>query len=296
MQIMTVDPNKKRLLKAYYYLTKPGIIYGNLLAATGGFLLASKGHIDPLLLLATLAGTALVIACGCVLNNYIDRNIDKKMARTQKRALATGLISGRDAIIYASILGVLGFSLLIAFTNILTVAAGAIGLSFYVVVYGAAKRHSTLGTIVGSIPGATPPVAGYVAVTGNFDAGAALLFLIMAIWQMPHFYAISVFRLKDYTAAGLPVMAVKKGVRATKIYIMLYIAAYLAVVPLLTILGYTGYTYLTVMGLVGLAWFWKGIENFAVGDGAAWARKMFGFSLIVLLVFSFMISVDAWLP
>ncbi len=236
------------------------------------------------------------VASGCVFNNYIDRGIDQKMARTKKRALATGAVSGRAALLYATILGGLGFLILALFTNPLTVAVGAVGMVFYVIIYGVVKRVSTLGTVVGSIPGALPPVAGYVAVTGNLDGAALLLFLIMVVWQMPHFYAISVFRIKDYTAAALPVLSVKKGIRVTKIYIMLYILAYILVAPLLTLLGYTGFTYLLVMGLIGLAWFWKGIENYSVGDGQAWARKMFGFSLIVLLTFSLMISVDAWLP
>lgn len=284
------------LLKTYYRLTKPGIIYGNLIVTAGGFLLASKGHIDPWLFLAVMSGTALVIASGCVFNNYIDRDIDKKMARTQKRALVTGAVSGRRAISYASALAIAGFAILTTGTNALAVAMGVIGLFFYVIVYGITKRMSTLGTVVGSVPGATPPVAGYLAVTNEFDTGALLLFLIMAVWQMPHFYAIAIFRLKDYAAANIPVLSVKKGIKLTKTYIMLYIAAYLGIAPLLTFLGYTGYIYLIVMGIVGVMWFWKGIEGFNARDDAAWARKMFGFSLIVLLSFACTLSVDVWLP
>ena len=116
------------LLKTYYRLTKPGIIYGNLIVTAGGFLLASRGHIDLLLFFAVMGGTALVIASGCVFNNYIDRDIDKKMARTQKRALATGAVSGRSAILYASTLAVIGFVILVMGTNILALVMGANGL------------------------------------------------------------------------------------------------------------------------------------------------------------------------
>ena len=284
------------MLKAYYRLTKPGIIYGNLLTTLAGFFLASKGSVDLGLLLATAVGTALGMASGCVFNNYIDRGIDKKMERTKKRALVSGEISGRNALIYASVLGLLSFTILSLFTNALVVAAGIIAVVFYVILYGIAKRKSSLGTVVGSVPGALPPVAGYLAVTNSLDTGALLVFVIMVIWQMPHFYAISIFRLKDYTAAGLPVLSVKRGVKTTKLYMMLYILAYLAVVPLLTVLGYTGYAYLVVMGAVGLFWFWKGIDGFGSTNSTAWARKMFGVSLIVLLTFSFMLSVDVWLP
>lgn len=286
----------KKKLKTYYYLTKPGIIYGNLLSTVAGFFLASKGHIDFGLFLAATSGTALGMASGCVFNNYIDRGIDAKMKRTQRRALPAGSVSGKAALIYATVLGSLSFAILALFTNMLVVAAGAVAVFFYVVLYGIAKRQSPLGTVVGSVPGALPPVAGYLAVTGSLDLGVLLVFLIMVIWQMPHFYAIAIFRLKDYTAAGLPVLPAKRGIKTTKIYIMLYILAYLAVIPLLTLLDYTGYTYLLVMGAIAIFWFWKGIQGYGATDSTAWARKMFGVSLIVLLAFSFMLSVDAWLP
>ena len=284
------------MLKAYYHLTKPGIIYGNLLTTLGGFFLASKGHINVWLLLAVTSGTALGIASACVFNNYIDRGIDKKMERTRKRALASGAISGTNALIYGVALGTVGFTILTLFTNLLVVTTGLIGVVFYLIFYGLAKRTTSLSTIVGSIPGATPPVAGYLAVTNHLDSGALLLFLIMAIWQMPHFYSIAIFRLKDYAAAGLPVLPVKKGVRIAKLYIVSYIAVYLAVVPWLTILGYTGYSYLVVMSILGSIWLVKALTGFRMADHARWARRLFGFSLIVLLAFSVMISAEMVLP
>ncbi len=284
------------MLKAYYYLTKPGIIYGNLLSTSAGFFLASRGHIDLWLLLAVLAGTALGIGSGCVLNNYIDRDIDKKMARTKKRALASGTISGPSALLFATILGFLGFLILILFTNMLVVLAGLIGVIFYVILYGAAKRRSTLGTVVGTIPGAMPLVAGYLAVTNRVDSGALLLLLIMALWQLPHFYAIAIFRLKDYVAANLPVMPVKRGIKTTKRYILWCIVGYAAAIPLLTIFGHTGYTYLLVMTGISLVWLWKGWQGLQDVEDTAWARHMFKFSLIVLLTFCTMLVANSWLP
>lgn len=284
------------MLKTYYHLTKPGIIYGNLLTTLAGFFLASKGDIDLWLLLAVGSGTALGMASGCVFNNYIDRGIDKKMKRTSRRALVSGEISGRNALIFGAVLGLLSFIILSLFTNALVVAAGIIAVFFYVVLYGIAKRKSTLGTVVGSVPGALPPVAGYLAVTGSVDLGALLVFLIMVLWQMPHFFSIAIFRFKDYAAAGIPVLPVKKGMKTTKIYILLYIIAYILAVPLLTVFGYTGYVYFIVMTILALVWLWKGLKGFGVDNDTAWARKMFGFSLIVLLSFSLTLSVDVWLP
>jgi len=283
-------------LKLYYILAKPGIIYGNSLSMFAGFFLASRGDIHLGLLLAVAAGTALVIGSGCVFNNYLDREIDKKMERTKKRGLVSGKIPVPYALAYGTALGAFGFLILALYTNALAVAAGVVGIVFYVIIYGVAKRRTHWATVIGSIPGATPPVAGYVAVTGTFDEAALLLFLILVIWQMPHFYAISIFRLKDYKAAGLPVLAAVRGIETTKMRILAYVAAFTLIAPLLTVFDYTGYVYAVVVASLGIAWFWKGFKDFQTADSTAWARKMFGFSLIVLLGWAFITSVDVWLP
>lgn len=284
------------MLKAYYRLTKPGIIYGNTLTATAGFLLGSDGDIDFLRLLATLSGTALVIASACVINNYIDRDIDAKMARTKKRALVSGKVAGPQALGYAAILGAIGFTILATQTNLLTLCIGAIGFVDYVVFYTWSKRHTVFATLIGSISGATSITAGYTAATNTFDIGALLLFLVMVLWQMPHFYAIALFRQSDYAAAGIPVLPIVKGARHTKIQILLYIIAYALAVATLTIYDVTGYTFLVVMSLLVGFWFRRGMEGFAAQDDKAWGRKMFLFSLIVVLVLSAMLSIDTFLP
>lgn len=284
------------MLKKYYRLTKPGIIYGNLLTAVGGFLFASQGDIDVRLLGAVMAGTALVIGSACVVNNFLDRKLDAKMARTKKRALVDGAVSARAALSFAAILGLLGFLVLVFGTNTTTVIIGIIGYVDYLVLYSIAKRRSTLGTLVGSIAGATAVTAGYTAVVGHLDGGALILFVIMAVWQMPHFYAIATFRRSDYVAAGLPVLPVKKSALSIKRRIVAYICAYLLAASALTIFDYAGYTYLVVMLFLGLNWLRLGVMGFKTTDDVAWARKMFGFSLVVLLGFSVLISLDAWLP
>jgi protoheme IX farnesyltransferase len=284
--------------KLYYNLTKPGIIYGNSISAAAGFLLASglENSFNIWLMLATLAGTSLIIACGCVINNYIDRDIDKKMARTQKRAIVSGQISGRNAITYGIALGIVGFLTLIFFTNWLVVVIGAIGLFSYLVLYSIGKRETVHGTLIGSISGSTPIIAGYCAVTGSFDMAALLLFLSMAFWQMPHFYAIAMYRAKDYASAGLPVLPVKKGILVTKIQILTYIAIFALVVVQLTFYGYTGYTFLIGMLAVSLYWFYKGVKGFKTKDSSKWGRGMFGISLIVLLTFCALLSLEWLLP
>ena len=236
----------------YYLITKPGIILGNLITVAAGFLLASKGRIDFWLFFATLIGLAFIIASACVFNNYIDRQIDKKMERTKKRALVTGLISGRNAIAFAIFLGILGSLILLFNTNLLTVLVASVGFLVYVVLYSLWKCRTIYGTAIGSIAGAVPPVVGYCAVSNHFDVGALILFTMLVLWQMPHFFSIAMWHFDDYVAAEIPVLPVKKGMLRTKIHMVLYIVAFIFTAMLLTLFDYTGYVYLAVTTTLGL--------------------------------------------
>ncbi len=284
------------MLKTYYELTKPGIVYGNAFTTLAAFLFASHWHSSLLLFAATLVGISFVIASACVFNNYMDRTIDLTMERTKHRALAAGTISAMSALIYASFLGILGTAFLFIYVNALTASIAVFGFFFYVVVYGVSKRTSHWGTVVGSISGAVPLVVGYTAVTGRLDVVAGILFLILALWQMPHFYAISLYRMDDYRNAGIPVLPIRKGVRATKIYILWYIIAFTFATSLLWFYGVARYTYLVGMLILGVAWFWLGVRGFKTANDALWARKLFFFSLIVLVSFSLLLSVAWALP
>jgi len=266
------------------------------MTAAAGFLLACAWHIDFWLLISTLLGTSLVIASACVFNNYLDRGIDRQMARTKKRALVTGEISGRQALIYATVLGLIGFGLLVSFVNIWVVFIGLVGYIDYLVFYGFFKRQSVYGTIVGSISGATALTAGYVAVSGRIDTAAWLLFLIMVLWQMPHFYAIAMYRAKDYAAAHIPVLPVKQGMQAAKMQILLYIPAFIIACSLLTAFGYTGYIYLIGVVTIGTWWLTTGLLGMRMKDTDKWARQMFGRSLLVLLSLSVLLALGSVLP
>lgn len=277
-------------------MIKPGIVRGNIITATGGFLFASKGSVDIGLLLAMEVGLSFVIAAGCVFNNYIDRDIDSKMVRTKDRALVTGKVSNQAALVFGSILLFFGLAVMLVFTNILAAASALFGFFAYVVLYGYFKRNSIYGTEVGSISGAMPPVIGYLSVSGSFDLAALILFLILVVWQMPHFFAIGIFRANEYKKTGLPIRSVVKGVQNSTRYILAYVVLFIFVVPLLTIFNFAGLAYLTVMMSIGLYWLSYGLKSSRHSDPVKWSKGMFGVSLIVLLVFSAMISVDAWLP
>ncbi len=284
------------MLRAYYQLTKPGIIYSNVLTAVAGFLLASTHHIDVVRLLYVLLGTSLIIAAACVFNNVIDRGIDAKMARTKERALVSGAISVRRALTFAIVFGVVGFAVLAVHVNWLTTLVGGIAFIDYVIIYGLAKRRSEYGTLAGTLAGAASVVAGFTAATDHFNLEPVLLLLMLTFWQMAHFYAIAIYRLSDYKAAKLPVWPAVRGVADTKRQIIGFVIAFIVASFALTVFGYTGYIYLAVMAAAGLYWLSLALDGLQTKDDKKWARRVFLRSLIVILVLSGALMVGARLP
>lgn len=286
------------MMKQYLQVTKPGIIFGNLISVIGGFFLASKGSLDVPLFIATIVGVSLVVASGCVFNNYIDRDIDKIMERTKNRVLVKGLIAPKVTLTYATLLGLAGVALLYVAANPLAALLAVIGFIVYVGVYSLyMKRHSVYGTLIGSLSGAAPPVIGYCAVSNEFDAGALILLAIFSLWQMPHSYAIAIFRFKDYQAANIPVLPVVKGISVAKNHITLYIVAFMVATLMLSLGGYAGYKYLVVAAAVSVWWLGMALSGYKKAvDDRVWARKLFVFSIVTITCLSVMMSVDFQSP
>lgn len=286
---------QKATIKDFYKLAKPGIIYGNVLTTVAAFIFATRGGFYGLeevqLFFATVVGISLVIGSACVFNNYRDKDIDKKMSRTKNRALVTGVISVRTALIYATILGLAGFGLLFAYVNVLTAILALFGFVMYVVVYGYAKRVTEWGALIGTIPGAVPIVVGYTAVTNQFDLVALTLFLILVFWQMPHFYAIAIRRHDEYKEAGIPVFPAKKGVHTTKLHMLFFTIMYATATVVLAIFAELGYTYLTVVAVSGFIWIGLCLQGFKTSDSEKWAKRFFLSSLVMLLLFSVLLAV-----
>ncbi|MBE0421174.1 MULTISPECIES: heme o synthase [Pseudoalteromonas] len=282
------------MFRRYLSVTKPGIIMGNLISVAGGFLLASRGDINPWLMVATLIGLSLVVASGCAINNVIDRDIDIAMARTRTRVTVTGEMSAMAALCHGVVLGIIGFGLLIAYTTPAAVFFAVFGYFIYVGVYSLyMKRNSVYGTFIGSLSGAVPPVVGYCAVSGEFDMGALILLVMFSLWQMPHSYAIAIFRFKDYQAAGIPVLPVAQGIDKAKRHIVLYIAIYALVVMLLPISGYTGAAFMAVACITSFWWLLMALRGYRRNiDISGWARQVFAFSIINITALSIAMAVD----
>ena len=280
-------------VKKFCLVAKPGIIFGNLITAAGGFFLASKGRIEIALLLPATIGISLVVASACVFNNFVDKNMDRKMARTRNRVLAQGQMSAKVAVFYGALLGIAGTILIWAATNVLTLAIVLSGFAVYVGVYSLyLKRSSVYGTLIGSLAGASPPLAGYCAVSNRLDMGAVILLVIFGLWQIPHSYSIAIYRFEDYAAAVIPVLPVKEGMVAAKKHILGYIFAFTGATLMLTVGGYTGYNYLAVAAALGILWLYMAWSGYRTCNDRLWAKRMFVFSVVSIVLLSVMMSID----
>ncbi|CAH0536064.1 heme o synthase [Vibrio marisflavi] len=282
------------MLKSYLSITKPGIIIGNLISVAAGFFLAAESEpANASLLLYTMLGVACVIASGCVVNNIFDRDIDYKMERTRKRALVQGAVNIDHAFIYALVLLVIGTAVLYQKANPLSTVIVLLGYVFYVFFYTMwYKRTSIYGTLVGSVSGAVPPLVGYLAVTNYISLEAVLLFALFSLWQMPHSYAIAMFRMQDYKEAGIPVLPVEKGIKKAHQHMKAYVTAFSVVAIALFAFGNSGYEYLAVASLVCLYWMRATFKPVTEENYIPWAKNVFKISLLVVMGISGILGLE----
>ncbi|CAL4043741.1 heme o synthase [Buchnera aphidicola] len=277
----------------YLELIKPKIIFGNLISLIGAFFLASKGDVNFSLLLSSMIGTSLIIASACIMNNIIDRDIDKRMQRTKNRILVKNIFSIKMVFYVSLLLFIIGMCIFYFFVNILSMLLILMAFFIYVVVYSIyMKRNSIYSTFIGSVSGSIPPVVGYCSVVNNFDICAFILFLMFIFWQIPHSYAIAICYFNDYKKENIPVLPISRGILVAKYYIILYILCFIVLSLMLTIMGYTGYKYFLCLLLLGLAWLYLGIKGLYITNDFIWARELFYFSIILIFITSIMISID----
>ncbi|MHC0522728.1 heme o synthase, partial [Vibrio harveyi] len=246
-----------------------------------------------LLLLTTLVGVGLVIASGCVVNNIFDRDIDQKMKRTQNRELVMGNINIDAAFVYALVLLLNGTALLFQLVNPLSAVVVLLGYVFYVFFYTMwYKRNSVYGTLVGSISGAVPPLVGYLAVANYISLEAILLFIMFCLWQMPHSYAIAMFRMQDYRDAGIPVLPVKEGITKAHRHMKAYVVAFGVVAIGLFMLGEAGYEYLAVSAAVCFMWTRVTFQKVNYNNYIQWSKVVFKVSLLVVMSISGVLGLE----
>jgi heme o synthase len=239
---------------------------------------------------------ALIIGAAGVYNNVLDIDIDKLMQRTKKRPMASGLVNPRNALIYGTVLLISGTLTLYIFSNWIVVVLGVTAVLWYVVIYGYFKRKSHHGTLVGAIPGAIPPLAGCVAASGSINSIGLTTFFILVFWQMPHFYAIALYRLQDYKKAKIPILPLTKGFYRTKKEIIVYLLLFMFAAAYLFYMNAAGWVYVISLGIASISWLYLSIIGLFANNTEKWAKKMFIRSLIILLLFSLLLMLNVFLP
>jgi len=283
---------KKQYIFKLASLVKTGIILGNLLPVIAGFFVGLKyfpSNNTPFLFVNTIFWACVVVASGCVLNNWFDVDIDQRMERTRNRALPMREVSQIHALIFGVILCIVGIFGMTIFVNKLAGGVALFGIFSYVILYTLlAKRNSIYGVHIGSISGAIPPVIGYTAISGVLDINALCLFLIIVFWQMPHSFAIEIFRYIDYKNAEIPTVPSVKGLKWTKWSMLAYIILFLIVNVCFSF--NTGFVHLIASFI--LCGYWAKIVRkspklnsehaIPTEAEAKWAKKVFFGSIIVM--------------
>lgn len=234
-------------------ITKPRLVALVLWTVTVGFLLASRAPFNLLLLFKTLAGTALVAAGSMVLNQYLEREADAQMRRTENRPLPSGRMRPEEALIFGVLLSLGGILVLATGVNLLAACLSALTLGSYLFLYTPLKKKTSLCTLLGAIPGAIPPVIGWAAARRELGFEPWILFSILFVWQLPHFLAIAWIYREDYTRAGFQMLSVvdPTGERVSRQMMIYSLALYLlSFAPALT--GMSGPFYYLGALLLGI--------------------------------------------
>jgi heme o synthase len=211
------------LAREYFELTKPRVVALIVFTAVVGMFLSTPLGLPLDAFVLGSLGIALAAASAAAINHVLDQRLDAEMARTRARPLPTGTLSARQALVFAVLLGVASMLVLLLGVNTLTALLTFLSLIGYSVVYTVYLKHATPQNIViGGAAGAAPPVLGWAAIRGEVTADALLLFLIIFVWTPPHFWALALYREKEYSKAGVPMLPVTHGGPYTRLHILLY--------------------------------------------------------------------------
>lgn len=289
------NENFLEIVKSYYQLTKPRIIPLLLITTAASMWMASKGQLEPTKVIFTMLGGTLAAACAQTLNCIYDRDIDYTMLRTRARPIPSGRIQPRHALIFAIILGILSFTLLTAFVNLLSASLAMSGILVYMLVYTHwLKRHSTQNIVIGGAAGAIPPLVGWAAVTGDLSWPAWLLFAIVFLWTPPHFWALALMIKDDYAQVAVPMLPVVEGEETTVKQIWLYT---LLVVPCTLLLFYPlgtlGLVYSSIAFVLGAIFLRKAWQLKQAPYDKPLARSMFKYSILYMMILCTGIVVDS---
>jgi protoheme IX farnesyltransferase len=281
--------------RGYLELTKPGVQALLFVSCASGMLIGSNFNPPITVFFFGLIGISFLAASSAVVNHFFDKQIDAKMDRTSKRPLVMGHISDRQAIIFSVLLYASGSIMLLNFTNILTWLLTTLTFIFYGFIYTKYLKYMTSQNIViGGLAGAMPPLLGWSAITNSIEPNALLLVLIIMVWTPPHFWALAVYRVEDYSEAEVPMLPVQKGVAFTKQHILLYTFLLIACTMLPYAVQMFGEIYLIsalVLGLIFLIYSFRLYKD----ETNAIAMPTFAYSIIYLAALFAAMLIDHFL-
>ncbi|MAZ70048.1 MAG: protoheme IX farnesyltransferase [Porticoccus sp.] len=294
---------EKAVWRDYLELTKPNVVALMILTTVIGMFLSVPGMVPVNVLILGNLGIALCAGAAAVVNHVVDRQIDTKMARTVNRPVAKGRVEPVQAMVFATVLGLLGMAILLVYINPLTAWLTLASLVGYAGVYTLfLKRATPQNIVIGGLAGAAPPLLGWTAVTGEIHGYALLLVLIIFAWTPPHFWALAIHRKDEYAKADIPMLPVTHGEKYTKLHILLYTLMLLVISVLPFVTGMSGWLYLLGALALGVGFIYWAIVMM-VGKKPNAGMDTFKYSIIylmalfvIMLLDHYLITVPAFLP
>ena len=282
-----VDHSLGMQLRDLFALSKPRVTLLVLCTTATGVYLA-PGHLSPARMIAALLLTAMTVGAANALNCYLEVDSDGQMLRTRGRPLPAGRLEPKSGLLMGMSLAAFAIPALTFILNPLTGFLGLFALVSYVWIYTPLKKLTPKALVVGAVPGAIPPLMGWTAVTGQMDLGGLWLFLLMFVWQLPHFLAITLYLKDDYARGGLRVLPVVRGEKVARVHLLLYTLLLVPVSLAFTPLKMAGNAYLAVAVLLGAGFLWYALSlQRPPADAVAGqrqARKVFLYSIAYLTV------------
>ncbi|OGO90200.1 MAG: protoheme IX farnesyltransferase [Coxiella sp. RIFCSPHIGHO2_12_FULL_42_15] len=279
----------------YLELCKPRVVLLMMLTTMVGMCLSTSTFVPFNILLWGNLGIALAASSAAVINQLVDAHFDRLMSRTQGRPIVSGKIAPRHAMIFASVLCVVAMLILIYLVNTLTAVLTFVTLIGYAVIYTSFLKHVTAQNIViGGAAGAAPPLLGWVAVTGQVDAGGLILMMIIFVWTPPHFWALAIHRVDDYAKANIPMLPNRFGIPFTQLSILLYVVLLMAVTLLPFAIGMSGWIYLLGAFILNGIFLYYALALW-FSERPDLPMKTFRYSIIYLMLLFVMLLVDHYL-
>lgn len=281
------------ILRSYYYLCKPNVVFMMLITSLIGSLLATNGsNFNPLLILISLIGIGLCAASAAAINQVVDQKVDANMSRTSERPIPQGEISSSKAISFAIVIGLIGYAILYRYVNALTAYLTIASLIGYAIIYTVfLKRATPQNIVIGGLAGAAPPLLGWSSITGSIDPNALLLVLIIFAWTPPHFWALAIHRKDEYAKENIPMLPVTHGILFTKLQIILYTIIMLLVSLFPYFVMMSGAFYLVSALVLGLIFLWYAFSLY-VDDSNSLAMPTFQYSIYYIFLIFLALLID----